>query len=100
MMGAKFKKSFLGGLFLGLAAMLILTSPAVAVETTKWDVLKGDWDNPDNWTNGVPLKNYDVFIDIPGAVVTYLNSSNPTLKSLLLDPSDPGKWPSLKPKTS
>jgi len=91
MMGAKFKKSLLGGLFLGLAAMLIVTSPVLAVETTKWDVLKGDWDNPDNWTNGVPLKNYDVFIDIPGAVVTYLNSSNPTLRSLLLDPSDPQK---------
>ena len=35
MVGAKFKKSLLGGLFLGLAVMLILTLPALAVET-KW----------------------------------------------------------------
>jgi hypothetical protein len=83
MVGTKSKNSLVGGLFLGLTLMLILTSPALAVET-KWDALLGDWNIPDNWTNGVPLKNYDVIIDIPGADVTYQNSSNPTLNSLRL----------------
>ncbi len=41
MVGTKFKKSLLGGLFLGLALMLILTSPALAVET-KWTGLEGN----------------------------------------------------------
>ena len=95
MIGSKFKKSLLGSLFLGLAFMLILTSPALAVET-KWEVLYGDWNNPDNWTNGIPAKGYEVFIDNPGAYVYYPsadvlnhNSGNPTLTSLLLDPSEP-----------
>jgi hypothetical protein len=80
----KFKKSFLGGLFFGLAAMLIVTSPALAVET-KWAVLQGDWNIPGNWTGGVvPTQGDDVLIDIPGAEVTYQNSSNPTLNSLQL----------------
>ncbi len=45
--------------------------------------------------NGVPDQGYDVFIDLPGAYVFYPasdvslhNSGNPTLNSLLLDPSD------------
>ncbi len=33
MIGAKFKKSFMGGLLLGLSLLLLLTSPALAVET-------------------------------------------------------------------
>ncbi len=44
MVGTKFKNSLVGGLFLGLASMLILTSPALAVET-KWTGLQdgNDW---------------------------------------------------------
>jgi hypothetical protein len=89
MIGTKFKKSLLGSLVLGLTLMLIVTSPALALET-RWNVLQGDWDNPDNWTNGVPLKDYDVLIDKPGADVNYLNSTNPTLNSLRigLDPTN------------
>ena len=45
---------------------------------------------PEIGIKGVPASGDDVFIDIPGANVTYLNSSNPTLKSLRLglDPVD------------
>ena len=53
MVGTKFKKSLVGGLFLGLASILMLASPSLAVET-RWGVLEGDWNVPANWTNGVP----------------------------------------------
>jgi hypothetical protein len=89
MVGKKFKKSLFGGLFFGLAAMLIVTLPALA-EETKWQVETGYWDLSANWTSGVPAKGDNVIIDIPGADVTYRNSSNPTLNSLRigLDPSN------------
>ncbi len=101
MTGAKFKNSLIGGLFLGLSLMLLLTSPALATET-HWSGLEGDWINPGEWTNGVPANGiinqdaHDVFIDNPGAYGYYPsaddslhNSGNPTLNSLLLDPSNP-----------
>ncbi len=63
MMGAKFKKSLVGGLFFGLAAMLIVTSPALAVDTY-WTGLTGNWIDSGKWTNGVPDSEDDnVFID-------------------------------------
>ena len=90
MVGTKFKNSLLGGLFLGLAVMLILTSPALA-EETKWTGSQGgDWDVATNWYHtGVPAYGDDVIIDKPGADVSYHNSNNPTLNSLRLglDPS-------------
>ncbi len=95
MVGAKSKKSLLSGLFIGLALMLTLTSPALAVET-HWDgpaVTPGnEWSVPENWNpKGVPVTGDEVFIDQKDANVLYLNSSNPKLNFLQLGlvPSDP-----------
>lgn len=95
MMGARFKKSLLGGLFLGLAAMLILPLPALAGVTqwvgpagapgNEWVVPDNAWNIRGNWNpEGVPASGDEVLIDKPGANVLYLNSSNPMLKSLRL----------------
>jgi hypothetical protein len=92
----RLNKSLISGLVLGMAIMLLMTSPALAVET-KWKALvPGNWNDSANWTNNdVPKNGYDVIIDLPGADVTYLidkttHSSNPTLNSLRLglDPLD------------
>ena len=63
-MGARFKKSLLGCLFLGLALTLISTSPALAT-SKQWVGGNGDWNDHQLGFSGVPIAGDDALRPMP-----------------------------------
>ena len=88
MVGKKFNTSSVGGLCFGLALMLIVTSPALAV-LKQWEGGDGNWNVDSNWNPlNVPIAGDDALLtnDLEGSItINYLNKANPLLNSMSID---------------
>ena len=74
-----------------IAAVLTALLPVPGLAQVNWICGDGTWDDPNCWsTGGQPVMGDSVFLNAPGANVTYQSGPNPTLQYVEVAGSGPG----------